>query len=498
MADYDVVVIGAGCGGLSAASQLARQGRKVLVLEQADRIGGCCSTFEREGYRFDVGASIVEEIQPIEMAFEMLGTRLQDEVDLIPCDPMMSFILEDGFRVTYPISLEETEQIISDISPMDGKSFKEFARYFAGFTAQTMKGFFVSPADTMVDMARLLLKTPGLLKYAPLFSKSYQDVIIRYFKDEKVQSTMSYQSLYVGLPPELCPGIFALLSYSEHEGIYYPRGGMIKIPEAFRRVGKSFGMEVRLNQKVDRVLVRDRRVEGVALADGTEITAPVVVSNINAKTLYLNLIGEDKLPWLARYGIKSYEYSKSVPMVYLGIDYEPPLEAHHSVVALDFEGISDYWWNYVTKGKLRQEPFGLVCWPTHADPSLAPEGHHVLNLIPEGSYELSGTDWDREKQPFIDRTIEFLSKQAIPGLADHVKVIDCATPLDFERRLLLPHGAIYDLQQDLTSEVIFRPSGRSRSVKGLYLAGNSTHPGGGVPTTIASGIIASKLVDKYE
>jgi phytoene desaturase len=498
MPDYDIIVIGAGVGGLTAGSICARRGRKVLVLEQSDRIGGCCSTYEKEGYRFDVGASIVEEIQPIELAFEALGTTFQEEVDLIPCDPMMEFMLPDGTHITYPVSVEATGEVISRFSPEDGKSWFKFAEYFKGLTKIAMEGFFVNPASSLTDMARIMAKTPGLLKYASLFTQSYQDVITKYFKSEEIQSTMSYQSLYVGLPPELTAGLYATIPYSEHEGIWYPRGGMIRIPEAFRRMGEKNGMDVRTGALVKKVLVRDRRVRGVVLDDGTEITSDLVISNINAKTLYLDMIGEDQLPWLARYGMKSYGYSKSVAMLYVGVDYEPPLEAHHGVVAFPLKHMNDYWWNNVQKGVLPEHTTGLICWPTHEDPSLAPEGHHILSIIPECFYHLSGTDWDREKQSFIEKTIEDLSRNAVPGLADHVKMVDCATPLDFERRLLLPEGAIYDLQQDLASTIMFRPSARSRSIKGLYLAGNSTHPGGGVPLVVASGLIAANLVERYE
>ncbi len=123
---------------------------------------------------------------------------------------------------------------------------------------------------------------------------------------------------------------------------------------------------------------------------------------------------------------------------------------------------------------------------------------HALNLIPEGGYHLEGTTWDEEKPRYIERTINALSEKAIPGLKEHVVVSDCASPLDFERRLLLPEGAIYCLQQDLPAQAVFRPAARSRSIQGLYLAGSSTHPGGGVPTTIASGLIASELIARYE
>lgn len=95
MAELDVIVVGAGCGGLSAGALLAKEGRRLLVLDQASRVGGCCSTFEHEGFRFDVGASIVEIVEPSRWTFERLGTRLEDEVDMIPCDPIVTAILRD-------------------------------------------------------------------------------------------------------------------------------------------------------------------------------------------------------------------------------------------------------------------------------------------------------------------------------------------------------------------------------------------------------------------
>jgi len=498
MADYDVVVIGAGCGGLSAGALLAKQGRKVLVLEQSDLVGGCCSTFEKDGYHFDVGASILEVIAPIERAFAKLDTTFQAEVDLIPCDPILSCIYPDGSHLTYPQDLGATAALLEKLSPEEAQNWQRYAAYFSELTEVVLDTLFAEPANGLLDMAQMVRKNPRLLKFLPTFATSYQDMIERYFHDSRILQSMAYQSLYIGLPPELVPGTFALLPFTEHLGVYYPRGGMIQIPLAFQRCGERFGLEVRLNTRVAQVMVQSGQVAGVVLADGTEITCDVIVSDINAKTLYLQLIGEKHLPWLARVGIQSYEYSTSVPMIYLGVDSAPPLDAHHSLIAISMEGVNDYWWDNARRGQLRDKPFGLICWPTRSDPSLAPEGQHVLNLIPDGFYRLSGTDWDKEKPRYVERVINFLSESAVPGLAEHVKVVECATPLDFERRLLLPEGAIYALQEDAAAQAMFRPSSKSKSIRGLYLAGASTHPGGGVPATIASGAIAARLIERYE
>lgn len=499
MPDYDVIVIGAGLGGLSSGAICASRGRKVLVLEQSYLIGGCCSTFEKEGYHFDIGASVVEVISAIEQCFEILKTDIDKELDLVPCDPIYDYILKDGTRFQFPISVEETTDVIRKIAPEDAAAWPEFAAYMKEFMALAVDGILGSKMVTFGDLARAFIKNPQMLKYGEMFTSSYEDVVKKWFKSSAMQQTTAYQSYFVGLPPELAGGVYAMLGYSEHEGSYYPKGGMIQIPRAYQRVGEGYGMEVRTGALVEKVLVRNRRAEGVRLADGTEISSKLVISNINAMTLYLDLIGEEHLPWLARVGIKSYEPSMSVPMIYLGVDYEPELNAHHALITRPLEEMDDYWYNIYQKGKLPDDMFSLICWPTEADPSLAPEGHHVVNLImTPGPYRLEGTDWDREKEAYIEKSIDFVTRTALPGLKDHVQVAEMSTPLDYERRLLHPEGAIYGLQQPTTASLMFRPSAKSRSIKGLYLSGASTHPGGGVPAVVSSGIIAADLIEEYE
>jgi phytoene desaturase len=498
MADYEAIVIGAGCGGLSVGAQLARQGRRVLVLEQSERVGGCCSTFERDGFRFDLGASIVESVDVLELAFRRLGTTLKEEVDLVSCDPTYTVRLKDGGQVKFPLSIDDTAREIGRIAPEDVAGWYAFVRYMQSFRA-ALGDFFTTPAGTLSEMAHIFVRSPRLLTYGPLFVSSYQDVLQKFFQNPRTREALSYQTLFIGLPPELGPGMFAIIPCTEHEGLFYCRGGMIGIPAALQRCGEKQGMEVRLNTRVTRVLVSGGRAIGVRLADGTELTADVVVSDINAKTLYLDLIGAEHLPWLARLGLQSYEYAMAVPMLYLGVDYTPPLESHHTLVTLPVEELNEFWWNTYRQNRYPAEQFGIISWTSGTDPGLAPTGQHVIILtLAPGPYRLAGATWDEVKPGLTESIIGYFSEKHIPGLAEHVRVAELATPLDFERRLLLPEGAIYALRQDLTSEMAFRPSARSKSIRGLYLVGASTHPGGGVPTTIASGLIAADLIEKYE
>lgn len=498
MKDYDVIVIGAGCGGVTAGALLARQGRSVLLLEQSDLVGGCASTFEKDGYRFDVGATLLELIDPLEQVFELMGTTFTDEVELHTIDPVYNVVLENGSSFSSPLSVEAAGEAIARFSAEDAASWRRFSGRFESFLDFALEGFFTRPAGTMADLARIGMMNPEFLKYASLFAKSYREVVEGYFKNGSVRQSMAYQSFYCGLPPGLAPGLFAMFPYSEHRGLFYPTGGMKEVPAAIARCGEGVGMRVELNSRVEKVLVQNGKALGVRLADGTEIMSDVVVSDVHARTLYLDMVGEENLPWLARAGIRSYPLSASAPVLYIGVDYRPPLQAHHTLLAVPMETLDDYWWNYHLEGRLPDSLSGLICCPTLSDPAMAPEGHHSLNVILAGPYALAGSDWDTEKHRLAERAIEYLSKTAIPGLDEHVRTLEICTPVDFERRLLIPEGAFLAFEMNVLALAAFRPSARSRSVKGLYLAGSSTHPGGGVPTTVASGMIAAGLVARHE
>ena len=494
MVDFDVVVIGAGCGGLTAGALLAARGRSVLVLDMNDMVGGCASGFVREGHLFDVGASVVELLVPLRRAFAALGTTLEDEVDMILCDPTFTVVLRDGERIHYPASTEGIIEALRAVSAEDARNWERFASYCSDLYDVLLDTVYLEPMSTVADLARLLRRNSALAKYLPSFLTSYQGVLGRYFSP-RAQQSFAFQGLTMGLPPGLLPGLYAFLPYGELQGPYYPRGGMIELPNALRRVGERHGMTVRLRTPVRRVMVERGRAIGVALADGTEIRSDVVVSNVNAKTLYAEMVGEEYLPWLVRRGVRSYQYDNALPVVYLGVDYEPPLDAHHTVIAPTSEEV-DSWWRNRARRPIPSRHFGMVDWPTRTDPGLAPEGRHVLNVTVAGAYR--GIDWDAYKHRFVEEVVSFLSADVLPELEEHVRMATCATPRDFERRIGLAEGGLHGLAQDLAHTTVFRPSNKSKSIEGLYLAGSSTNPGGGVPTVIASGAIAAKLVQRHE
>ncbi len=501
MADYDVIVVGAGLGGLTAGSLCAARGLKTLVLEQSELIGGCCSTFEAKGYHFDVGASIVEVIRPLETFFEKLGLRLSDYIQLIPCDPIYSFVTPEGKRFSVPQDLEETMATVKRVAPEDYDAWKRFTQLGMWLIDYSLDAMMTSPMNTFAEALKMAARYPQLYRILPFFLSNHESVMRRRFTNNDLLTSVSFQSYYAGAPPYIGSGIFGMIALSEHLGIYYPRGGMISIPAGIMRAGQERGLEVRIRCRVERLLMEGRRALGVELADGTSVTSRAVVSNLNGKVTYLKLVGAEKLPGWARKAVMSYELSMPCNMVYVGLKKRPELDAHHTLIARPglrepLKVMNSAWDNYYKCGVIPRTEMSLLCWPTEADPSLAPEGKHALNWIRNTPppYAPLGENWQQAKERMKEEALEDLKRFVLPDAEEHLDYLEISTPPDFERRLLSPQGAIYGFLSDLTTLAMFRMNNRSRAVKGLYLAGASTHLGGGVPTSIASGLVAGDYI----
>ena len=248
---------------------------------------------------------------------------------------------------------------------------------------------------------------------------------------------------------------------------------------------------------MSRIIVENGRAAGVETADGERIDAKVVLSNASAIPTYLDLVGRQHLPERFARAVEGYTISIPAPMVYFGLSQKPDtIRCHFTVMVPPPEQLNAYWDEYYGGGlmpPIEDLPHGLIC-PSVTDPELAPRGKFSLGLLSSGPYNLKHTTWDELKPGFIEEAVTYLDRRLLPGFSSTIQDRDMRTPLDFERELLLPEGAIYGLEMSVPNLGPFRPSWRSPVIRDLDLAGASTNPGGGVPLVMLSGINASACI----
>lgn len=495
MPDYDVTIVGAGLGGLAAGAVLAGKGFKVLICENTGRVGGCCSSVDHRGYRFDIGPSIVEFRWVWDTLFEKIGRRTSDYIRFIEVDPSYGFVTADGGRFSYPADPAETREVIARLSREDAHGWDRFSRIGEEISDIFFGNTMFRPLMTVFDLARFGLANPRMARYMRYVMVNFETVLKDFFSSDAVRASMGMHAYYLGLPPAICPGYAAFLCYTDHQGVYYPEGGMASIPEGMATAFEEEGGRISFDSRVTRILVDNNRARGVELEDGSVITSRAVVSDINARVCYLDLVGRENIPGWAAKAIESYDFSFANPNIMVGIDGDPGLEAHHTVCYSTLEDMNRAWFEDYRRGRIPERGFMLISWPTNEDPSLAPEGHHCLNLVTIAPYELEGgRDWDRVREEYVEMCLDLIERNFGLDLKSRLTFARVNTPKDFERMLLQPRGAIYGLQFDNMSSMIFRPRIRSRAVRGLYLAGSSTHLGGGTPTATASGVLAGDII----
>ncbi|MBN1288855.1 MAG: NAD(P)/FAD-dependent oxidoreductase [Actinobacteria bacterium] len=491
--DYDAIVIGAGSGGLSAGGILASRGLKTLIIEKSNNVGGCASSFAADGYQFDVGACIIEVPWVHDWFYERTGRRREDYVRFIRNDPLYELVdMMDGNRYLMPASFEGVAGLISRFSPRDAESFLKFCRKQGAVMDRFSEVMMQTPQGRIRDMLRLFTKYPRILGSMKYIMSPYSKLMEDLFEHPFTRRLLGTPAVIGGLPPSLQSGFMFWQCYAEHVGMYYPEGGMGAVPRGMAIVFGEFGGELMMESEVKRVIVKKGKVKGVVLTDGTIITAKVIVSNANSKTLYERMIGEPDVPKAVIKGLKSYEFSPSCAVGYLGLDYKIDLKAQHMMVLADSRLLELFWSKMFDEGIALGESVGLISSPTFVDPTLAPAGHSVLTFITMAPRHLKGGRWNDIKWDYLEKGINMVDNLYLPGIKDHVTFKTIATPEDFENRINLLNGSIYAYSMSIMSQMLFRPSNRSRCIKGLYLCGASTHMGS-VPGAVASGIMTADL-----
>ncbi len=487
------VVIGAGLGGLSAAMRLGAKGWSVTVLDKLSTAGGRGSAIHRDGFRFDLGPTIVTCPQVFRDLWTACGLDFDADVDLRPLDPFYEIRWPDGSAFTARGSTEAMVEEVRRLSPGDVDGYLAFLkdahrRYVVGF-----EGMVAKPMHRFRETAKVLPEFAMLRADRSILGLARARV-----KDERLRMALSFHPLFIGGDPRHVTSMYALVSHLEKEfGVHYAIGGVAAIADAMQRVVEGQSGAVRFGAEVDAITFEGRKASGVRLADGETLNADIVVSNADAGHTYDHLMRDRPKKRWTKAKLSRTRWSMGLFVWYFGTKGTKELwpdVGHHTILSGPrYDGLLK---DIFTRGHLAEDMSLYVHRPAVTDPTVAPEGDdtfYALSPVPHLGHA-DPVDWTEMAEVYRKKVLKVLEERLLPGLSDHVVASEVFTPETFRDRYLSPHGAGFSIEPRILQSAWFRPHNVSEEAEGLYLVGAGTHPGAGLPGVVSSAEVLAKLV----
>ena len=505
---YEVVIIGGGHNGLTAAAYLARAGRKVLVLERRHVLGGAAVTEEVfNGFRFSVCSYVVSLLRP-EIIRELDLPR--HGLEILPLDGTFT-PMPNGDYLWRVNDHARTRREIARHSRVDAEAYDEYGR------AMVEMGRFVKPILGMLPPDPTSLDPRGLKQLlfllrrfqqlsrqdqynqVQLMTMSAVDFLDQWFETDVLKATMSASGIIGTFLGVKSPGTaYVLLHHymGEIDGAFrswgLARGGTGAISNAIAGAARAAGVEIRSRAEVAQIRVRGNRADAVVLANGDEIQADVIASSVDPRLTFLRFLEPGTLPDEFVGDIQRYKFRGSSAKVNLALDALPDFTAlpgagPHLRGAISISPSVDYMeraYDDAKYGRYSRKPYMDIVIPSLTDTSVAPPGRHVMScFVQYAPYHLKDGSWDDQREAFGDTVVDTLAEYA-PNLRQIIRHRQVVTPLDLEREWGLSEGNIF--QGELTLEQLFflRPAPGwaqyKTPVANLYMCGSATHPGGGI------------------
>jgi phytoene dehydrogenase-like protein len=511
---FDAIIIGGGHNGLVTAAYLARAGRKVVVLERREMLGGCAVTEEIwPGFRVSTGAyltSLMQERIVRELEMERFGYQVDAK------DPAFFSAFPDGRCFFMWQDARRTLEEIAKFSPRDAEAYPQFEAQLER-VAQVVEGLLLTtppqfPPRGVGDLLEYLKLAGRLRKLAPadlvllvkVFTQSAAEFLDEWFESPELKVTLATDGVIGANGGPRSPGTAYILmhhvmgSVGGHRGLWgFVRGGMSAVAESIAKSAQAQGAEVRTNSAVRKILVRDSSARGVVLENGEELEAAVVASNLDPRVTFLRLLEERELPSDFVEAIRRFRIEGTSAKINFALSGLPEFRAlpgggtsgpgpqHRATMHIcpSIEYIERAW-DDAKYGRPSARPMLELTIPTLYDASLAPPGKHIMGIFLQyAPYTLSEGSWDDLREPFYNRVLDVM-EEYVPNIRSLIIDHQVLTPLDLERRFGITGGNIFHGEMSLDQMFVMRPvAGWARyrtPIRGLYLCGSGAHPGGGV------------------
>jgi len=486
-----IVIVGAGPGGLTAGMLLSHAGHDVTIYEQKPYVGGRNGHITLSDFRFDIGPTFLLMRSVLDEVFSKLGRNLEDYLKLFKLDPM--------YRLAYGAHAEffpspDKEKMKAEMERLWPGSFAGYEKYLREEQKKYAKLYpcLKVPYSSLRDC--LTWQFISSLRCLDAHKSLYKQ-LGKYFTNQDMITSFAFQAKYIGMSPWKAPGTFSIISYIEHgEGIYHVEGGLHKISEAMAKITAEEGGTLKLNTPVKQLLLDGRRVTGVELMSGEQVSADRVVLNADFAHAMTNLVDDSVLKKWNKKNIDKKLFSCSTFMMYLGVDKLYDNIPHHNIVFSE-----DYKQNVKEISEtytLSADPSFYIQNASITDSTLAPAGKSALYVLVPIANAQASIDWETEKEPFKEKIYQLLETRGkLKDLRAHVVEEKVITPLEWQSDYSVYNGATFNLGHNISQMLLFRPHNRFEEFKNCYLVGGGTHPGSGLPTIYESGRISADMIN---
>ncbi len=492
-----VGIVGSGLAGLSAACTLAARGHNVSVFEKNPWLGGKAAQLQEQGFRFDMGPTILIQPSVLRKVFEEADRRMEDYVPMVRLDPQWRCFFEDGSRLDLKDDATKMAAQLEAIWPKMGAGYLKLMEQSEQLHSISDRFFFWrsigSMRDTMDVKGAFDIKVLRDVMRMRL-GKTVAEVIRENIPDGNTAQMLDHFVQYVGSSPDASPAILCAIGHMQmEEGIWYPTGGTRAVPEGLVKLGRELGVEFHMQTDVAEITSSSGRVTGLVTTKGIPYRFDAVVSNEDAVRTHRELIGG--AVWRSFEHKRDYEPACSGVVLYLGLNKRYEHLAHHDFVFSrdpheEFRAIYE-------QGVPAPDPTCYLAATAATDPASAPEGGEALYVLVHTPYLRPGQDLNDMVPSYRQVILDKLKRTAgLTDIEERIVFEAHLTPQDIHERYRVLDGAIYGISSHGVFNGAFKPANRSKELKGLYLAGGAAHPGPGMPMVMMSGWIAADSLDQ--
>ena len=484
-------VIGAGIGGLALAIRLQSAGVATTVVESRDKPGGRAYFWEKDGFTFDAGPTVITDPPCLEELWQITGHDMAKDVELMPVMPFYRLNWPDGTNFDYSNDEAALVAEIARVAPGDVGGYGEFLDYAAGVWRE---GYVKLGTIPFLDFASMVKAAPALAKYQAW--RSVYSIVSKYVQSEKLREALSFHTLLVGGNPMKTSAIYALIHKLEKDGgVWWARGGTNRLVAGMVRHFERLGGTISLADPVVQVHTIGTRASEVETASGWRQRFDAVASNADIMHSYRDLLSGTKRGGKQAASLARKSYSPSLFVVHFGLEGSWPGIPHHMILfGPRYKGLLE---DIYDTGVLPADFSIYLHHPTVTDPSMAPPGKSTFYaLVPVAHQGKLAVDWDQVGPMLEQRILDEIGRRLIPDIQDRIVTKFHYAPSDFATDLNAHLGSAFSLEPVLTQSAYFRGHNRDDVIENFYLVGAGTHPGAGIPGVVGSAKATAGLMLK--